>query len=131
MNKNAVFRGCTRPPMFLGVPYIPFFVGAGGVFLLAIYFHIFLLLLEPVVIYIMRMMAKRDEMIFRLLGLNLQFRLRARNRKLHDGVWVFSPNAYRKSRPGGKRSFSGPHIISGKLSGPVAKAAGRRNTTTA
>ena len=89
MNKNAVFRGCTRPPMFLGVPYIPFFVGAGGVFLLAIYFHIFLLLLEPVVIYIMRMMAKRDEMIFRLLGLNLQFRLRARNRKLHDGVWVF------------------------------------------
>lgn len=131
MNKNAVFRGCTRPPMFLGVPYIPFFVGAGGIFLLAIYFHIFLLLLEIPTIYIMRVMAKRDEMIFRLLGLNFQFRLRARNQKQHGGVWVFSPNAYRKSQPGGKRSFSGPHIISGRLSGPVAKPAGRRAATTA
>lgn len=116
--------------MFLGVPYIPFFIGAGGVFLLAIYFHIFLLILEIPAIFIMRMMAKRDEMIFRLLGLNLQFRLRARNKKEHGGVWVFSPNSYRKSQPGGKRSFSGPHIISGRLSGPVTKAA-RRNATTA
>jgi type IV secretion system protein VirB3 len=122
MNKNAVFRGCTRPPMFLGVPYIPFFIGAGGVFLLAIYFQIFLLVLEIPVIFIMRMMAKRDEMIFRLLGLNFQFRLRARNKKERDGLWVFSPNAYRKSQPGSKRSFTGPHIISGRLSGPVKSA---------
>ncbi len=117
--------------MFLGVPYIPFFVGAGGVFLLAIYFHIFLLLLEIPTIYIMRVMAKRDEMIFRLLGLNLQFRLRARNRKQHGGVWVFSPNAYRKTQPGAKRSLSGPHIISGRLSGPVVKPSARRATTPA
>jgi type IV secretion system protein VirB3 len=129
VNKNAVFRGCTRPPMFLGVPYIPFFVGAGGVFLLAIYFHILLLVLEVPVILIMRMMAKRDEMIFRLLGLSFQFRFRARNKKEHGGVWVFSPNAYRKSQPGAKRSFSGPHIISGRLSGPVTKAASRKPTT--
>jgi type IV secretion system protein VirB3 len=105
--------------MFLGVPYIPFFIGAGGVFLLAIYFQIFLLVLEVPVILIMRMMAKRDEMIFRLLGLNFQFRLRARNRKERDGLWVFSPNAYRKNQPGSKRLLNGPHIISGKLSGPV------------
>ena len=117
--------------MFLGVPYIPFFVGAGGVFLLAIYFHIFLLFLEIPTIFIMRMMAKRDEMIFRLIGLNLQFRFRARNQKLHDGLWVFSPNSYRKSLTGAKRTFSGPHIISGKLSGPLAKHAGRRSATTA
>jgi type IV secretion system protein VirB3 len=122
VNKNPVFRGCTRPPMFLGVPYIPFFIGAGGVFLLAIYFQIFLLVLEIPVIFIMRMMAKRDEMIFRLLGLNFQFRLRARNRKERDGLWVFSPNAYRKNQPGDKRSFAGPHIISGRLSGPAKTA---------
>ncbi len=124
MNKNVVFRGCTRPPMFLGVPYIPFFIGAGGTFLIAIYFHIFLLALIPVVIYIMRMMTKRDEMIFRLLGLSIRFRLRARNVKEHGGAWVFSPNAYRKVQPGGKRSFTGPHIISGRMSGP-AKSVGR------
>ncbi|TGR15955.1 hypothetical protein EN845_34530, partial [Mesorhizobium sp. M8A.F.Ca.ET.202.01.1.1] len=26
MHKNVVFRGCTRPAMFLGVPYLPFFM---------------------------------------------------------------------------------------------------------
>jgi type IV secretion system protein VirB3 len=111
--------------MFLGVPYIPFFVGAGGAFLLAIYIHILLLPLVGVAIFIMRIMAKRDEMIFRLLGLNFQFRLRARNLKEHGGVWVFSPNAYRKASPGAKRSFAGPHVISGRLTGPV-KSAGRK-----
>ncbi len=113
--------------MFLGVPYIPFFVGAGGAFLIGIYFHIFLLVLVPIVIYIMRIMAKRDEMIFRLIGLKLRFRLRARNLKEHAGMWVFSPNAYRKVQPGGKRSFTGLHIISGRLSGPVKPA--HRNAT--
>lgn len=109
--------------MFLGVPYIPFFVGAGGAFLIAIYFHIFLLVLVPIVIYIMRIMAKRDEMIFRLIGLKLRFRLRARNVKGHGGVWVFSPNAYRKVAPGAKRSFNGLHIISGKMDGPGKSSA--------
>jgi type IV secretion system protein VirB3 len=95
MEKNAVFRGCTRPPMFMGVPYIPFFLGAGGCFLLAMYFNLYWLLLTPIVIFIMREMAKRDEMIFRLLGLRLLFRIRMRNLRLHDGMWVFSPNTYR------------------------------------
>jgi type IV secretion system protein VirB3 len=95
MHKNIMFRGCTRPPMFMGVPYIPFFMGAGACLLLAVYFNLFWLLLTPVVIFIMRQMAKRDEMIFRLLGLRLQFWLRVRNRHEHEGMWVFSPNSYR------------------------------------
>ena len=43
----------------------------------------------------MRLMAKRDEMIFRLLGLRLQFRIRTRNIAQHEGMWVFTPNVYR------------------------------------
>ncbi|MBW8850209.1 MAG: VirB3 family type IV secretion system protein [Xanthomonadales bacterium] len=124
MHKNVLFRGCTRPAMFMGVPYIPFFIGAGGSLLMGFYFGLQYLLLMPIVIYVMRQMARRDEMIFRLLGLNLQFKLRARNVKEHGGMWVFSPNAYRLSRPGAKRRLSGPFIISGKMTGP-AKAAGR------
>ena len=82
--------------MFMGVPYIPFFIGAGGVLLLAMYSGNFILLmLLPVVIYIMRMMARRDELIFRMLGLRLMVRLRMRNLDLHDGLWVFNPNPYR------------------------------------
>ncbi|QDE38927.1 hypothetical protein FIV34_06785 [Luteibacter pinisoli] len=95
MHKNVLFRGCTRPPMFMGVPYVPFFMGAGSCLLMAMYFNYFFLLLIPVVIFIMRMMAKRDEMIFRLLGLRLQFRTRIRNLPDHDGMWVFTPNNYR------------------------------------
>jgi type IV secretion system protein VirB3 len=95
MLENPMFRGCTRPPMFLGVPYVPFFMGAGGCMLLAMYFNLFYLLLIPPVILVMRQMARRDEMIFRLLGLRLQFRLRARNIQHHGGMWVFTPNSYR------------------------------------
>ena len=124
MHKNVLFRGCTRPAMFMGVPYIPFFIGAGGSLLMGFYFGLQYLLLMPIVIYVMRQMARRDEMIFRLLGLNLLFKLRARNVKEHGGMWVFSPNAYRLSRPGAKRRMSGPFILSGRMTGP-AKAASR------
>ncbi len=94
-----MFRGCTRPAMFLGVPYVPFIVGAGSVFLLAIYTNLLYLFLLPVVIFIMRQMAKRDEMIFKLLGLRLQFRMKTRNIAERDGMWVYTPNAYREKPP--------------------------------
>ena len=81
--------------MFLGVPYLPFFAGAGSCMLLALYFNMFFLLLALPVIFVMRQMARRDEMIFRLLGLRWQIKLRTRNRQRHCGMWVFTPNTYR------------------------------------
>ena len=96
MHKNVLFRGCTRPAMIMGVPYVPFAFGAGGCFLLAVYVNFFCLLLLPAVIFVMRQMARRDEMIFRLLGLRWQLKLRTRNRASHDGMWVYSPNLYRE-----------------------------------
>lgn len=95
MRKDALFRGCTRPPMFMGVPYVPFFMGAGSCLLLALYFNLFFLLLMPPVIFVMRQMARRDEMIFRLLGLRLQFRTQIRNVKENEGMWVLTPNIHR------------------------------------
>lgn len=102
MKKNVLFRGCTRPAMFMGVPYVPFFVGAGGCLLLAMYINLLLLLLMPCVIFLMRQMARRDEMIFRLLGLHWMHRVRMRNVRLHDGLWVFSPHGHRS--PAGGRT---------------------------
>jgi len=98
MHKNPLFRGCTRPAMFLGVPYIPFFMGAGACMLMALYFNLFYLLLIPPVIFVMRQMARRDEMIFRLLGLRIQFRIKMRNLQQNDGMWLFTPNSYREKR---------------------------------
>lgn len=37
MHKNAMFHDCTRPPMFMGVPCVPFFGDTGGYMLLAAY----------------------------------------------------------------------------------------------
>ncbi|MGN6479211.1 type IV secretion system protein VirB3 [Luteibacter sp.] len=100
MHKNPLFRGSTRPPMFMGVPYVPFFMGAGSGLLMAMYFNMWFLLMIPAVVFVMRQMARRDELIFRLLGLRLQFKTRVRNVADHDGMWVFTPNNYRdlKSR---------------------------------
>lgn len=94
MRKNVLFRGCTRPAMFMGVPYIPFFIGAGGGLLMSMYFNLFWLVSIPIVIFLMRQMARRDEMIFNLIGLRWRFKFKARNLKHHSGMWVFSPNAY-------------------------------------
>lgn len=95
MRRDPLFRGCTRPPMFMGVPYVPFAIGAAACILPAFYVDMFCLALLPVVIVVMRQMARRDDMVFRLLGLRLRFLLKAANRRLHAGMWVFSPNAYR------------------------------------
>ena len=78
--------------MILGVPYLPFLVGAGSCLLLALYGNMFCLLLAPLVIGVMRQMARRDDMIFRLLALRWQYRMRIRNRAHHQGMWVFSPD---------------------------------------
>ena len=99
MQKNTVFRGCTRPAMFFGVPYIPFFMVCGAFLLMAMYFNFFWLFCIPVAIFVMRTMAKKDEMIFRLLGLRLQFKLRARPQDDFPDAWSFSPRPYRKDPP--------------------------------
>jgi len=77
--------------MFLGVPYVPFFVGAGTCLLLAVYINLLLLVTMPLVILAMRQMARRDEMVFRLLGLRWQLRAKVRNRALRGGDWSFAP----------------------------------------
>ena len=63
--------------MFLGVPYMPFAIAAGACLLLTFYIDMFFLALLPFVIMVMRQMARRDEMIFRLLGLRWIYRAEA------------------------------------------------------
>ena len=96
MRKAAVFKGCTRPAMFMGVPYVPFIVGTGACLLGAMYIDLYFLLALPAVVFAMRMIAKVDEHIFHLLGLNVLMRLRVRNLALHQGKWVFSPVGIRR-----------------------------------
>jgi type IV secretion system protein VirB3 len=84
--------------MMMGVPYLPFFLGAGSCLLLALYVNMFCLLAAPLVIAVMRQMARRDEMIFRLLGHRWATRRRVRNIRHHAGMWVFTANGRDGSR---------------------------------
>ena len=62
---------------------------------MGMYFNMFFLLTIPFIILIMRQMAKRDDMIFRFLGLHLKFKLKTRHREEFPDMWCFSPNDYR------------------------------------
>ncbi|MDV3468444.1 VirB3 family type IV secretion system protein [Stenotrophomonas sp. C3(2023)] len=95
MQRDAMFRGCTRPPMFLGVPYVPFFLGAGSVLLLAMYINLFVLAALPMVIFVMRAMASRDDMIFRLLWLHLLLRQQRCGPATQQGSYRLVPTAPR------------------------------------
>lgn len=95
MKKDIIFRGCTRPPMFMGVPYVPFFIAFGGCFMLAVYINLFLLLLLPPILFILRQIARQDEMIFRLWGSRLRMLTKVRNRGMYQDMWSFSPSQYR------------------------------------
>ena len=98
MHRDAVFRGCTRPAMFLGVPCLPFFAGTGACLLLALYVDLLLLAVLPPLVFAMRQMARRDEMVFRLLGLRWRMGVAVRNRALRGGHWSFAPLAGRARR---------------------------------
>jgi type IV secretion system protein VirB3 len=64
-----------------------------------VHFKALPLLLLPIVILVMRQIAKQDELIFRILGLRWQFKFKARHREELPDMWVFSPNAYRDKPP--------------------------------
>lgn len=81
--------------MFLGVPTVPFFYGASACLALAAYVNILCLGLLPIVIFVMRQIAKHDEQIFHLWGLKMRFALKVRNRRLLPGIQVYTPNNYR------------------------------------
>lgn len=62
---------------------------------MGMYFNMFFLLTIPFIILIMRQMAKRDDMIFRFLGLRLKFKLKTKHQEEFPDMWCFSPNDYR------------------------------------
>jgi len=101
--------------MFLGVPYVPFFMAAGACILLTFYVNMFCLALLPVVLFVMRQMARRDEMIFRLLGLRWQFRAKARSSRRFPGAWSFSPTAYRRIDLSGNSRGGSTGIVSRRI----------------
>ncbi len=100
---DPVFRGCTRPPMFLGVPMIPVILVTG----LAIIGAMLGLFVSPyiavavVTVYVpiyawMRVVTKADDQRLNQLILRLRMRARMQASRRHWGALTYVPIAFKK-----------------------------------
>lgn len=96
---DPIFKGCTRPAMLWGVPIVPFVVVFGAVALSAVWINLFLFVLLLPIYFLMRLVVKNDDQMFRLLGLKMLFRLVNANR--NSAFWKassYSPVAFKKRK---------------------------------
>lgn len=98
--RDPLFKGCTRPAMMFGVPVVPLAVVSGVFILLAIWTKILVAALLIPIVMVMRLVAKKDDQQFRLLGLKMLFRLVNFN---HNGrFWnkasTYSPLSFKKRK---------------------------------
>lgn len=95
IRRDPLFKGCTRPAMFLGVPIVPLFVVVGGVGFLSVLTTVLLNAISIPAVLVMRMIVKHDDQKLRIIGLWLLFRIQDKNR----GFWKaasYSPTIYKK-----------------------------------
>lgn len=97
MKNDVVFRGATRPPMFIGVPIVPLFLVCGVILLVSIYGSLkYAFAIIPAVI-IMQGLVKVDDHIFDLIGLRLLTSLRtAANPRSRGRDRLVGPHALRR-----------------------------------
>lgn len=94
---DPLFKGCTRPAMFLGVPLVPLLVAGMIIILLSLWVTIFFIILLLPMILVMRWIVKSDDQQFRLLELKCLFRLV--NRNYNDSFWqasTYAPLQFKK-----------------------------------
>jgi type IV secretion system protein VirB3 len=72
---DILFKGCTKPVTYIGLPIAPLFTLAAGFMMFATYVNMILGFVLVLPIYgILRHLANRDDQIFSLLGLRLLMR---------------------------------------------------------
>ncbi|RDU62116.1 type IV secretion system protein VirB4 [Helicobacter didelphidarum] len=73
MELNPLFKGLTRPAMLFGVPITPLFLIIGGIFVISVVLHQMLLCILMIpAFFVLKIMAKKDDFIFRLYFLKVQ-----------------------------------------------------------
>jgi type IV secretion system protein VirB3 len=97
MNHDTLFRGATRPPMFLGVPVIPLMLVGLGLIVPTMYISLkFAFAMIPAYV-IMQALVKIDEQIFDLLGLRIKTSLiTIANSKTKRGDRIVGPHACKR-----------------------------------
>lgn len=94
MQEQPLFKGLTRPAMIFGVPIAPLFVSLGVILLFSFYTMNFFLSIACVPVYfVLKEMTKRDNFIFRLLFLKMQFFTNPISKKFHKSK-AYLANSY-------------------------------------
>lgn len=96
---DPLFKGCTRPPMTMGVPTVPLGVVVLSLLMLGIWFDWRIMVLIPFAVLYMRHIVATDDQQFRLLWLKMYFRLIKYNR--NGAFWrasCFSPLSFGKRK---------------------------------
>lgn len=101
--RDPVFRGCTRPPMFLGAPMVPFILLTGFAILLAMLglfvspFISIAVITAYVPIYAwMRVATKTDDQRLNQLVLRVRMRTRMRGGRRAWGALTYIPVVLKK-----------------------------------
>lgn len=104
--RDPVFRGSTRPPMFFGVPLIPFLVTTGGflvvgmwlLYLLSGYASLIVAVIYVPLFLSMREITRRDDQRLRQMMMRARMRVRHGAGFKHWGAISFSPLMLKKRR---------------------------------
>lgn len=95
---DPLFKGCTRPPMALGVPMTPLVVVVGSVIALSLFTKLYIALLAIPLVMAMRAIARKDDQQFRLLFLKSWCRI-APHHNFNRTLWRasgYSPIEFRR-----------------------------------
>ena len=101
---DRIFRGCTRPATFAGVPLLPFLAVTGVFMLLTIwmfylisgYVSLFIVMTYIPILLTMREVTKKDDQRLRQLVMRLRMRHRQQKSRLLWGAVSFSPIRYKQ-----------------------------------
>jgi type IV secretion system protein VirB3 len=101
--RDPIFRGCTRPATFAGVPLLPFLLVSGGFLLVAgwtfylesAYVALFLVMAYVPILITMREVTKKDDQRLHQLLLRAKMRRRQRAGVRHWGAVSFAPLRYK------------------------------------
>ena len=102
--RDPIFKGCTRPAMFAGVPMLPFLL-VTGCFLIATvwtfylvsgYFALFLVIVYVPICVTMRQVTKKDDQRLHQLMKRVQMRLRHGPGRSIWGATSYAPLRYKK-----------------------------------
>lgn len=101
--RDPVFRGATRPPMFLGAPMIPFILVTGlailaamlGLFVSPFIFIGVLTIYAPIYAW-MRVVTKTDDQRLNQLILRLRMRARMQGSRRFWGALTYTPIKLKK-----------------------------------